>query len=94
MQTCCHSGHSVYTKSQIFSFNSGSYVELRLIKSIDDRRISLHVVRYKNEITPIMTVVVWDADNGQTIAEVLARGTEVFAALYKKQSDAWHSFVE
>lgn len=54
----------------------------------------IHEPRGKNEKSPNMTVIVLDADNGKTIAEVFAQGPEAVAARYKNTPDAWHVFAK
>lgn len=43
---------------------------------------------------PNMSVIILDADNGKTIAEVYEQGLHNDLSRYKRQSDAWHYFVE
>lgn len=52
-------------------------------------------VRGKNEKSPNETVIVLDADNGKTIAEVFEQSSEAgLAARYNNRRDVWHKFVE
>jgi len=41
-----------------------------------------------------MTVIVLDADNGKTVAEVFEQGRDIIAERYKNTKDAWHMFAE
>ncbi len=47
-----------------------------------------------NKKSPNMTVIVLDADNGKTVAEVFEQGRDIIAERYKNTKDAWHMFAE
>jgi len=47
-----------------------------------------------NKKSPNMTVIVLDADNGKTVAEVFEQGRDIIAERYKNTKDAWHMYAE
>lgn len=47
-----------------------------------------------NKKSPNMSVIVLDADNGKTIAEVFEQGEDVVAERYRNTRDVWHEFIE
>lgn len=76
---------------QYLAFYDGNKVEIfrnditgKIIKEI----------RGHNLKSPNMSVIVLDADNGKTIAEVFEQGEEAVIDRYMSRRDVWHELVE
>lgn len=79
------------TLHQYLAYTDGAVT--KVFKNDIDGQI-INEVRGKSEKSLNMTVTVLDSDNGKTIAEIFAQGSEAITERYKNRPDAWHALVE
>lgn len=78
------------TLHQYLAYTDGSVTEV--FKNDIDGQV-IKEARGKSEKSPNMTVTALDSDNGKTIAEVFATGSDAVIERYKNRPDAWHGLV-
>lgn len=79
------------TLHQYLAYTDGSVTEV--FKNDIDGQV-IKEARGKSEKSPNMTVTALDSDNGKTIAEVFAKGSDAVIERYKNRPDAWHGLVD
>lgn len=79
------------TLHQYLAYTDGSVA--KVFKNDIDGQV-IKEARGKSEKSPNMTVTALDSDNGKTIAEVFAKGSDAVIERYKNRPDAWHGLVD